>query len=70
MLIRPKLEYAAAVWDPHKIDLIKSIEKIQRRVARFTMNQHRNTSSVGDMLSILQWNSLEKRFQDIRICIL
>ena len=34
-LVRPHLEYACSVWDSHTQKNIQSIEKIQRRAARF-----------------------------------
>ena len=34
MLVRPKVEYASSVWDPHTKEQITSIEKIQRRATR------------------------------------
>jgi len=33
-LVRPKLEYTSAVWDPHLSKDINTIEKIQRIAAR------------------------------------
>ena len=38
MLARPKLEYASPVWDPHKIEQINDIERVQRRAARIVTN--------------------------------
>ena len=40
MLVRPKVEYAAAVWDPHTKEHINNLEKIQRRAARVVSNDH------------------------------
>ena len=34
---------------------------VQRRAARFVCNRYRRTSSVGDMLGGLQWQSLMER---------
>ena len=34
-LVRPLLEYACSVWDPHTQKNVQSIEKVQRRPARF-----------------------------------
>jgi hypothetical protein len=42
-LIRPKLEYCCTVWDPHTNENINSLEKVQRRAARYTCNRHHNT---------------------------
>ncbi|KAL8621234.1 hypothetical protein ACOMHN_018535 [Nucella lapillus] len=47
--VRPLLEYSSLVWDPHKIGCIKKIENIQRRAARFVLNQHHRHASVTDM---------------------
>ena len=34
-LVRPILEYASIVWDPHQQYLINNIKMIQRRAARW-----------------------------------
>lgn len=34
-LVRPKLEYASTAWDPHYKKDIATLEKVQRKVARF-----------------------------------
>ena len=42
-LVRPILEYrgyAAAVWSPHLQYHIHQLEKVQRRAARFVMNDY------------------------------
>ena len=70
MLVRPKLEYASPVWDPYKIDQINKIEKVQRRAARVAVNRHRNTSSVSDILSDLEWDTLKRRRKDARLTLL
>ena len=36
-LVRPRGEYCASVWDPHKEDLSHKVEMIQRRAARFVL---------------------------------
>ena len=42
-LVRPQLEYASAVWDPHTKEKTYKIEMIQRRAARWTMNDYTRT---------------------------
>ena len=69
-LVRPILEYASPVWDPHQKQDIDEIEKVQRRAARFVQNRHRNTSSVGEMLQQLEWPTLEERRKNSRIAML
>ena len=49
-LVRPHLEYAASVWDPHVTKQKQAIEKVQRRAARWVTNQHDSMSSVTAML--------------------
>ena len=34
-LVRPRLEYCSAVWDPHYRTHINIVERIQRRAVRF-----------------------------------
>ena len=52
--IRPTLEYASSVWDPHTKDLISHIEMVQRRAARFVKADYSQQSSVALMLESLQ----------------
>ena len=70
MMARPKLEYASPVWDPYKQGPIAKIEKVLRRAARVLVNRHRNTSNVSDMLSVLGWDTLERRQKDARLTLL
>jgi len=60
-IVRPKLEYSSTVWDPHTKREIDQVEKVQRRAARFVTNRYHNTSSVSNMLTNLNWPSLEVR---------
>ena len=69
-LVRPSLEYACCVWDPYLTEDILNLEKVQRRAARYVTNRYRNTSSVGDMLSSLDWRSLADRRTDARLIML
>ncbi|RUS78658.1 hypothetical protein EGW08_013585 [Elysia chlorotica] len=69
-LVRPQLEYACEVWDPHTDDNIQTLEKTQRRAARWVVNRYRQTSSVGDMLNQLNWPSLEQRRKNTRLSTL
>ena len=61
-LIRPKLEYACPVWDPHHKIHIENIEKVQKAAARFvTGNYKMETGNTLKNLNILGWDSLEER---------
>ena len=60
-LVRPQLEYASPIWHPYVKTQIQQVEKVQRTAARWTCRRWRNRSGVGDMLSELEWPSLEAR---------
>ena len=51
-LVRPHLEYASSVWDPHLQKHIYQIERVQRRAARFI--KHEYSRDPGIVTSILQ----------------
>ena len=36
-MVRPILEYASSVWDPHTTANIQKLESVQRRAARFCL---------------------------------
>ena len=60
-LVRPLVEYACTIWDPHTAQNIHKLEAVQRRSVCFVMNTYAQTSSVTSMLDTLQWSSLEER---------
>jgi len=66
-LVRPTLEYAAAVWDPYTASETQAIEKVQRRAARWVSNRHRQTSCVDSILQSLDWPSLQQRRKRARL---
>ena len=59
------MEYAATVWDPYYQNDIQHLEKVQRRAARWVLNDFSRYSSVTDMLQQLSWPTLQVRR---RIC--
>ena len=66
-LISPKLEYAASVWDPHTQADIKTLEKLQRRAARWVTSRYRQTSCVDSILTNLDWPTLQNRRKKARL---
>ena len=61
-LVRPHVESASAVWDPHLKKDIKEVEKIERRAARFVKGVHkREDRIVTQLLNELEWPALETR---------
>ena len=69
-MVRPHLEYRCTVWSPHQQNQIKQVEMVQRREARFVSNRYRNTSSVQDMLTNLNWENLATRRKKIQLTLL
>ena len=66
-LVRPILEYASIVWDPHQQYLIDNIEMIQRRAVRWVKQDYRLISDVSDMMNDLQWPTLYERRKYCRL---
>jgi len=66
-LVRPKLEYAAPVWDPYTQNCISRLEKVQRTAARYVTNTWDRRASVTALLQQLKWKSLETRRKNQRL---
>ena len=60
-LVRPHLEYAAASWDPYTKKNIDSIERVQKRAARFVVNTYGKDTSISTILKELKWTPLQAR---------
>ena len=61
-LVIPHLKYACSVWNPHTQKNIQSIEKVQRRAARFVKKCNQCTlGTITSLLEELKWPSLEHR---------
>ena len=59
--VRPQLEYCAPVWHPWQQTYSDNIERVQTAAARYVLNDSSYTSSVTEMLHILNWQTLEHR---------
>ena len=66
-LVRSTIEYCSSVWDPYLKKDIQELEKVQRRGARFVLNDYHPRSSVSSLLKELGWDSLELRRKKGRI---
>ena len=68
--IRPTVEYASPVWDPHTKRNTNKIEMVQRRCARYVTGNFDRTSSVTSMLNCLSWPTLEERRCQYRLAVM
>ena len=66
-LVRPVLEYASSVWDPHLNKKDLAIEMVQRQAARWVESDYLWTSSVTSMLCDLNWSTLQRRREISRL---
>ena len=55
------LEYASAAWNPHTNRDTETIEKVQRRAARFVAHDYMRSTNSQDLVNQLGWDSLESR---------
>uniref|UniRef100_A0A131Y531 Putative tick transposon n=1 Tax=Ixodes ricinus TaxID=34613 RepID=A0A131Y531_IXORI len=67
--VRPRLEYAAAIWSPHQIYLTTQLEAIQNRAARYILSVYDHTASVTALESQLNVTSLATRRKCSRLCL-
>lgn len=65
--VRPTLEYAGIIWDPHQSGLIQRLERVQRRAARFILARYSRKDSVTEMLSLLNLPTLAERRRIARL---
>lgn len=68
-LIRPKLEYAASIWDPGQVNLTQSLEMVQNNSTRFILSNYNRTASISAMKSSLNLPSLYSRRKMFRRCL-
>lgn len=68
-LVRSKLEYACAIWDPSNITLVNSIEAIQNRATRFILSNYSRYASVTSMKSTLKLPELSFRRRCFRLSL-
>jgi hypothetical protein len=61
--VRPSLEYAPTVWDPHTPANINKVESIQCRAPRFVTNNYDPRASVTTLLHDLNWPTIQHRRQ-------
>ena len=67
-LVRPHLEYACTVWDPHTQLNVRRLDSGLPGMCVY--NGWHNTSSVSIMLHELSWESLARRKERARLCMI
>ena len=65
-LVRPTMEYAAAVWCPYYGNQIHDIKMVQRRAARYCLHAYGH-DSVTTMIQQLKWEMPEQRRLKARV---
>ena len=63
-IIRPNLDYASPAWAPHTLTNINKIEAVQRRAARFVLNNYKygpDASLSQQITEKLKWTPLQHR---------
>ena len=69
-LIRPQLEYTSSAWSPWLRHDILELAKVQCHAACFAHNNYWPLASVTQMISILDWETLEACHQKAHLCML
>ena len=62
-MVQPTLDYASTTWDPYAKEDINTLDKVQRRGARFVCNNYtdRTLGCVTAMINSLGWIPLSTR---------
>ena len=71
-MVRPVLDYASSVWDPHLQSDIKTLEQVQRRAARYVCNDYttHTPGCVTAMVVDIGWESLQDRRYTARLSLI
>ena len=69
-LVRAQLEYAAIIWDPVLQGERESLEKVQKKAARWARDQYSTTASVTALQRDLGWPTLSDRRRNQRLVLM
>ena len=69
--VRPLTEYSSAVWDPYTKKNINKLESVQKRAARFILNDYKSKTPgcATQMVKDLKLEPLATRRKIRRLCI-
>ena len=68
-IVRPQLEYASAIWDPHTAKDTHNLNKIQTYAARWVHHDYSHYTSVSSLQKQLNWLSLSVRRLQSRLVL-
>ena len=68
VLVRPHLEYAAPIWDPHFIKDTNKLESVQRFALKMCLKQW--DLGCQDLLDLSEFPTLENRRLYLKLCTL
>lgn len=68
-LVRPKLEYACALWDPYQYNHITLLESVQSRAVRFIFSDYSYNSSSSELKPQANLPSLVSRRRVARLSL-
>ena len=65
-LVRPHLEYASAIWDPHFQTDIDIIDRVQKRAARYATNNYITLNQATQKRIVNPWNGTLWKKEDYK----
>ena len=69
-LVRPQLEYCSSVWDPYHQTDKATLERVQRRAARFVTGDYKREFRITTIINNLGWKTLEERRAASRLTLM
>jgi len=69
-MIRSVLEYASPVWSPSTEHNATKLEMVQRRAARFAINNFSRYLSVSRMINQPGWPMLKQRRDEAKVTMM
>ena len=69
-LVRSRLEYCCAIWDPHLAKDRDNLQAVQQRAPRFVTQDYTRDTSVTQLLKDLHWLQLKDRRRDIHLSLM
>ena len=68
-LVRPHLDYACEVWDPHTSTLCSAVEAVQNKALRFIYSVRQRIESMSQLRDKFEWATLSARRRHMRMIV-